>query len=499
MRNITLKNVRKSFGSNIVLSDVGLAVSEGSRIAIVGGNGVGKSTLLKIMCGELEPDVGDIYGFENDSAYISQDFSGNPDEAAHDFLSKRTAKIKRALVMLQEAGFDFGKGEERLYAVRCGDLSGGEQKKLEIIAGLTSGARFIALDEPENHLDYETIEWLIGVLTEFHGGIVFVSHDQYLIDRLANTIVELEDGETTSYTMRYEDYLAEKERQVEGEARQWMQDRKTIARLRSTVEMMKRRATRNSDTAATYQQTKRRLGVLVENHGARPTAEADRPTVRIADVERKKGKMLAAIRDLSFAYEGAAIFKRANADLFFGEKVVIFGRNGSGKTTLINLLTGSLEPQQGSAVIGQNVRWQFMSQDHLAGLNPELSALETFQDSLRWPETRSRSYLAKHGIRHVSVTRSLRELSGGQQARFKLALVFAHEPEFLILDEPTNHVDPSTWEAIVEALQGFAGTVLAVTHDRLFIDAIAEKLWVIEDRAVRVELGNLSDYLERRG
>ena len=373
------------------------------------------------------------------------------------------------------------------------------KKKLEIVAGLSSGSTFIAMDEPENHLDYQTIAWLVGVISKFYGGVVFVSHDQYFVDQLANSILELEDGTITVYSMRYDDYLAEKERQIEGQARDWVMEEKTIKRLRKTVEMMKVRAARNSDTAATYQQTKRRLKELEEQHGKRPVFEQNQPKVRVSGVDQKKGKMIVAIDQLSFSYDNNRIFYNTSAELRFGEKVVLFGPNGSGKSTLIRLVVGELAPQTGTARMGVSLKWQFMTQDHLAGIDRTLSALEVFQNTLKWPEHRCRANLARYGITVDLVTRPLGILSGGQQARFKLALIFAQEPEFLILDEPTNHVDPPTWEAIVEAVKGYSGTVLAITHDREFIDAIAEKLWVIRDHKIFVEPGNLSEYLERKG
>jgi len=498
MRNITVKNVKKTFGNKVALSGVNLNVSEGDHLALVGENGAGKSTLLKILCGEIIPDSGEFFGLENGCAYIAQDFSGDSEETPNQFLQRRVPKLNKAIRLLEESGFAVGKNQERLHNVHCGVLSGGEQKKLELVAGIASGSAFLAIDEPENHLDYQTIEWLVGVLQSFRGGIVFVSHDQYLIDQLANTILELEDGTVTVYSMKYGEYLAEKERQVAGEARQWMMEKKTIARLRKTVEMMKVRARSNSDTAATYQQTKRRFEEMKESHGTRPMIDTDKPKARLGSVEQKKGKFIASIQNLGFSYGKTRIFKAAAADLRFGEKVVIFGSNGSGKSTLINLLVGNLAPQEGSIAIGQNVRWQYMTQDHLAGIDVMRSAVDVFQATLAWPEARCRAYLAKYGIRADSALRPLRDLSGGQQARFKLAITFAQDPEFLILDEPTNHVDPATWDAIVEAVEGYSGTVLAVTHDRAFIDAIAQRLWVIESGTIKVELGNLSDYLEKR-
>ncbi len=496
MRNITVKGVEKVFGSKEVLSGVNFSLSEGKKLALVGENGSGKSTLLRILCGKIKPDSGEIFGLEYGCAYIPQDFSGDDQETPYEFLSKRVPNVNKITRLLSESGFDIGKNQERLTKEHCGDLSGGEKKKLEIIAGLASGAAFIALDEPENHLDYRTIEWLIRVLSKFRGGLVFVSHDQYLVDQLADTILELENGTTTAYSMTYDEYLEEKERQVAGQARQWMMEEKTIKRLRKTVEKLKGMAKRDSGIAATYRQTKRRLQELKENHGRKPTAELEKPKVELSEIERRKGKLIASVENLSFAYGSNQIFIDTNIELHFGEKVVLFGPNGSGKSTFLKLLTGELTPQKGSASIGMNVRWQFMTQDHLEGIDKERSVLEIFQAAVKWKEHSCRAYLAKYGIKADFVTRPLKVLSGGQQARFKLALIFAQDPEFLILDEPTNHVDPPTWEAIVEAINRYSGTVLAITHDRFFIDAITDKHWVIRDRKIQVELGTFSNSVE---
>ncbi|MBI4185659.1 ABC-F family ATP-binding cassette domain-containing protein [Candidatus Berkelbacteria bacterium] len=488
-----------TLGSKEVLAGADFSMSEGQRLALIGENGSGKTTLLRILCEKLKPDGGQLFGLENGCAYVAQDFSGNPDETPYEFLSERVADLHVATTLLEDSGFDLGEDHARVYGMSCRELSGGEQKKLEMVAALATGSSFIALDEPENHLDYQTIEWLLGHLATFRGGVIFVSHDQYLIDALADSILELENGVITTFSMRYDEYLAEKERQISGEARQWMMEEQTIKRLRETVQMMRVRAKRNSDTAATYQQTKRRFEELKAQHGTKPTAEPNRPKVSLGSVSQKRGKVIVSIENLTFAYDDHPIFRKTSAELGFGEKVVLFGPNGSGKSTLLGLLTGQLTPHSGTVEIGVNIRWQMITQDHLADVDANRSPLQVLQDVLSWPEHRCRALLVKYGIRMQLATRPLRILSGGQQARFKLALTFAQEPEFLILDEPTNHVDPPTWEAIVDAVKGFSGTVLAVTHDRAFIDAIAEKLWVIEDRKIVEELGTLSDYIGRMG
>lgn len=495
MRVITLKNVSKSYGPTVALDDVSCNIAFGKKVAVVGENGAGKSTLLKIITGQLEPDEGTLFGM-GDCAYIAQDFSGSPEESPYDFFASRLANPSKAIELLADMQFEAGNDQERLKQIHCDSLSGGELKKLEIAAGLAANKPFIALDEPENHLDYQTIEWLVGELSHFKGGLIFVSHDQYLIDALADTIIELDRGHLTAYTMGYEEYLDAKVRDLAALGREWEIERKTLERLKKTVEMMRVRVMKSPNTAATYRQMKRRYEELKEKHTKHPPKlEPDKPGVRLRGVEQKKGKLIASIEDVSFSYGKRMVLDHASAELRFGDKVVLFGRNGAGKSTLLNLLIGKLAPSSGVVRLGNNVSYQIMTQDHLAGIDASMSAFGVMHDSLGWDETRSRGLLKKHGLSEAVMGRPLMQLSGGQQARFKLALTFAQAPEFLILDEPTNHVDPPTWEAIVEALKEFDGTVLAITHDRAFIDAIAQKLWILEDGKIREFLGNVSQYL----
>jgi ATPase subunit of ABC transporter with duplicated ATPase domains len=363
-------------------------------------------------------------------------------------------------------------------------------------AGLSSNSLFLALDEPENHLDYRTIEWLVGQLSHYRGGLIFISHDQYLVDALADTILELQNGQLTVYSMTYEEYLNEKVRTLEGVGREWEMERKTLQRLQKTVQMLKMKSRFSDSGVGTYRQTKRRYEELKDKHtDSPPKTEADKPKVSLRGVTRKGGKLIVQVEKLSFAYDGKAVFSNADAELRFGEKVVLFGPNGSGKSTLLKLIAGKLTPAQGHIRIGNDVQWEVMTQDHLEGIDPKLSALEVMRERLEWDEVQARSALKRYGLMLAVMDRPLSQLSGGQQARFKLALTFALQPEFLILDEPTNHVDPPTWEAIVRAIQEYEGTVLAITHDRAFIDAIAQKLWVLEGGHIKVHLGTLSDYI----
>ena len=300
MRTITLKNIHKSYGPTVALDGVSFTLALGQKLAVVGENGAGKSTLLKVLAGITEADEGELFSTEAPCTYIAQDFSGSPDELPYDFLACRLPNPSKALALLEDASFEFGTDQERLRSSRCGDLSGGELKKLEIATGLASDSPFLALDEPENHLDYQTIDWLVGELSRYRGGLIFVSHDQYLIDALANTILELAHGKLTVYSMSYEEYLDEKVRHLAGEGRKWEIERKTLERLKKTVEMMRVRVKKSPNTAATYRQTKRRYEQLKEKHSEHPPKlTPDKPKVSLTGVTRKGGKLIVALRNLS--------------------------------------------------------------------------------------------------------------------------------------------------------------------------------------------------------
>jgi ATPase subunit of ABC transporter with duplicated ATPase domains len=500
MKSITLKGIQKSFRGIKVLDGVNFTLSENKRFALVGDNGSGKSTLLKILTGRIEADDGKIVGLEN-CALIAQDFSGKKEETPHEFLTRRVpvASIGEAVKMLRQMGFEMGKNNQRLKNVKCGKLSGGEKKKLEIAAGLTSGLSFIAVDEPENFIDVTTVDWLIATLSKMHVGLIIVSHDSYFINQLSDTVLELKDGNITSYTMKYDAYLAEKENQIKGCGQKWEAEEKEIKRKRKSIEMQERRAARNSGTAGTYKQNKRRLEKMEKGHGRKPTSGMKKTKIRLSSVDQKKGKRIVAVNHVYLKYDDdLQIFSDANAVLNFGEKVVLCGDNGSGKTTLAKCIIGELSPDNGSVRMGPNINWRFMSQDHLEGLDPERSAFDIFRITFGWSEDKCRAPLANYAIDFARQNIPLKNLSGGEQARFKLALTFAQQSEFLILDEPTNHIDPNMWEVIVKAIKEYTGTVLIIAHEQEFIDEFAQKLWIIEDQKIHVVDGNMSDYLEQQ-
>lgn len=487
MNNISIKQGSKSYGSRPILENVNFSISEGQKLAIVGSNGEGKSTLLKIISGLDFLDSGDIFGDENYCAYIAQDFSGEANETPEQFFTRNGIKISKVEKILKSSGLNLDSQSGSLSEVLCGNLSGGERKKLEIAAGLAINSSFLAIDEPENHLDMDTIEWLVETLKNYKGGLIFVSHDQYFIDQLANTVVELESGKLKSYSMNYEDYLNEKEKQLAGKNRTYLAGQHVINRLKQTVEMMRERAKKTSSTAGTYHHNRKRLEKMQEEQKNNRVKAIEKPKISIAAPDRKRQRSLISIKDGSFSYGDHKVFDEVNVELNFGEKVALLGPNGSGKSTLLRLVNNELTPESGTFEIRPGIKSLILTQDHLEGISPNESVLDLFRREATIPETDWRTLLVNYGITRDLVNFPVRLLSGGQQARMKLALIISQRPELIIMDEPTNHVDPLTWDAIVEAVQNFPGTVLTISHDRAFVDAVATSLWIIKDKKIHTQ------------
>jgi ATP-binding cassette subfamily F protein 3 len=492
MMNISARKIRIAYQATTVLDGVDVVLNDGDRVVLVGENGSGKSTLLKIMSGVIEPDDGTVTVEQYQQVvYVAQDFSGEISSNGYTFLG--TDKVlRRALKMLNELNFPVS-----LLELETGLLSGGQRKILEVVRGFASGARFIFLDEPENHLDYFGREWLIGTIEEFRGGVLLVSHDQYLIDSVANKIIELEDCKLMSFTGDYQFYLDQRMRQLEGKHELWAQNEKEIQRHKEMVAQLRQKVMKIRKLAGTYQNKKRKLEELMKNQIDRPQLERKSITIKVGDVDRKGGKRIVSIRDLALEFDNRRIFKGVNLQLMFGEKVCLFGRNGSGKTSLVKLMREELIPTEGEVKLGVNLSIGYFAQNHVEDLDLLKTPLDELQAATRESDFQTRVRLSKFLIDSTSVAKKIQELSGGQKTRLRFAKLFSHQTDFLVLDEPTNHLDRLSWQVLVQAIRDFQGTVLLISHDRKFIDETVTKLWVIDNASIREFHGNLSQFIEQ--
>ena len=490
MSNLSVKNVTKVYGATTVLNDVTLNLNPRDRVVLVGENGSGKTTLLRILAGLEEPSKGTIFtDTHTPRAYVAQEFDGNPDQTGGEFIGSGKAQ-QAALQMLE--GLDM---PASLLKLKMGVMSGGQKKILQLIKAFASRVPFLLLDEPENHLDYFAREWLVAVLREYRGCVAFVSHDQYVIDQVANVIVEIEDGKIATYRGDYQFFLEEKARQMRGRMSEWEHMQREIARHKKMVEHLRPIAKMTSKVAGHYRDKKRRLGQLIENQTARPRIERQKMKLTIGDVDKKRGKRILQLENVSLKLGNQTLFRQANAQLVFGERVCLLGRNGSGKSSLINMIRGALEPNSGVLKIGVAIEAGFFSQEHYEELNPEATPLQEVGKVVKGGEQRTRSILSSFLIDQTAANRKISTLSGGQKTRLRFAKLFARDLEFLVLDEPTNHLDTLSWQVLLEALKAFKGTLLLVSHDRAFVDEVVDKLWVLDGGEINVFLGNLSEFL----
>ena len=542
---ISVHDLSKTYGIQPVLQHVTFSVGAGERAGLVGPNGSGKTTLLRILTGQQTSDSG-VVAFTPSNlrvGYLPQGYEFDWDDTIETFLTRMEGDLpaleSRLMDLALLLGDDPDQEEvlaeydatlERLTAAAAvagrspqvleglglahfdpdtpvGTLSGGQKTRLALAGVLLSSPQFLLLDEPTNHLDIEMLEWLEDWLLDFPGGVLLVSHDRALLDTVATRILEL-DPLTRSlktyegnYTAYLEQKLAEREKQMQ--AYQDQQDE--IARLRGSAEHVRGiarfRKGGKADTGDKFAkgffanrglETVRRAKAIERRIERLQTVDrVDRPgrawQMRVAFAPAgESGRDVLALEDLSVGYDGVPLLEHINLVLRYGRRVVLAGPNGSGKTTLVRTVAGVLPPVAGSVRLGSRVRLGYMTQEQ-EGLNPAENPLETLRAVLSQNDTEVRSFLSKYLFTGDDVFTPNGKLSYGERARLLLALLAAQGCNLLILDEPINHLDIPSRARFEEALNAFEGAVLAVVHDRFFIEGFATEIWWVQDSGIQVE------------
>lgn len=475
MKTITLKNVSKSLAQKTLFSGVNLSVSLRDRIAIVGDNGVGKSTLLKIMAGLETIDDGQLMGSEA-VAYIAQDFKTEVDFTVLEYLEYMEAKPAVHSIIKQFGIID----DKTMENAKLLELSGGQRRVLEISAVMSKGPMFLCIDEPENHLDIKVRSVLTNILKDYWGAVLFVSHDRHLINAVAQKIVLIEHEQImSSVGHTYEEFMLARAHKTENLKLDYTQEKKSVDKLSNLVSELRRQTKFSDSKAKTYQMKKKQL----ENKEAefknmiRPSDQV--PQVKMSEVEQKQGKMILIMEEMSVGYANPLITK-INLDVRFGDKICLLGRNGLGKTSLLNVVTKDIEPLSGVFKEGVNIKTTIFSQHNPIDL--EHTPLELL-GQIGIETEKARSLLARLMLSRAEMEMVAGRLSGGQQQRLRLALLFYARPDFIILDEPTNNLDQTNWQLLCELVNEFEGTILCVTHDRAFLETILEpKILVISKK-----------------
>ena len=489
---LSAEHLSINFGSRQLLDDVNFYLNEGDKVGVIGINGTGKSTFLKVLSGVTEPDGGTISrnpnvqvsllpqnpAMEESATVLEQVFLHFPAEF-------RELNEYEAKAMLNRLGItDF--------AQKVGTLSGGQRKRVALAAALIHPADVLILDEPTNHLDSEMVAWLEDWLRRFKGGLVMVTHDRYFLERVVNHITELSRGKLYHYEANYSKYLELREQRAEMvEASE--RKRQSILRVEREWIMRgcKARTTKSKERIQRYE--------ALLNQEAPETDEA----VQMAAASSRLGKKIIELRDVSKAFDGRPIVSRFSYNLLRGDRIGIVGRNGAGKSTLLHLMAGELAPDSGTVEVGATVKIGHFSQEgRELDLNQRVyDFIHDIADEVRTDEgtfsanQMMERFLFPGDLQSVPIGR----LSGGERRRLYLLSVLMEAPNVLLLDEPSNDLDVTTLSILEDYLLGFPGPILAVSHDRFFLDKLAESIFEVRgDGEIHRFTGNWTDWQAKR-
>ncbi len=529
-------NIRKHYGSDPVLEGINLRIGSSDKIGIVGKNGSGKTTLVRILAGEDNDFDGAVRKNEECRiAYVRQAFPVSQATAVEymiePFLARRDELARLESEMATSAGraldavlvrygearsqydAEMGDGaEERAIRYLSGiglddradtpvsALSGGERNALALGRALVARPDVLFLDEPGNHLDIWGLAWLEGFIREYPGAVVVVSHNRYLLDRVASRIVEVDCGSATGYSGNYSAYRLERLRTAVSGEMAWKADEKKIARLEEVVRRFEEIARRTADPAWGRRLRARRTHLEKTKEGAARRPDAPDESFSISfSTQASRADFALRATGITCGFEGKNLFENASLDIKTGERVALVGENGSGKTTLLTELLRRAREGDRSVMIGPSMTVSYCSQ-HGEGLSPEETVFEACQRVGAKTEDDAWKALSRFLFRREVLSRAVSTLSGGETNRLQLSLAIIARSNFLILDEPTNHLDIAACEAVEDALVDYDGTILVVSHDRYFLDRIATRVVEIDGGTLVEWEGNFSEFwLSRYG
>jgi ATP-binding cassette subfamily F protein 3 len=527
---LLIDHVHRRYGERLILNDVTFSVDDAEKVALVGPNGCGKSTLARIIAGEERADAGGVGGSYAGAAlrYLPQGAEGAGPLTAAAALPGDVGELWRLGRLLSEGGeasadetldaltrFDdagsWSAYEDLLEVLRglgigylapdtrYAHLSGGERTKLGLAALLYRPGPFLLLDEPTNHLDLDALGWLEEFLDRFAGGLLLISHDRALVDAVADAVVELDPATGTArrFAGGYSDYQEALERERESRLDAYRRQQEQVRRTEEDIRRVKQRAAR-FDTTSTNDYH-RRIGKKVARLAKVRERRLERKLDSEERIEKPKqswqlkaelttaeraGDLVLETRGVSLALGGRTLFSDLSLTLRNGERVVITGPNGGGKTSLLRLLLGEIAPDSGSVRLGAGVRWGYLSQQQ-ESVDPRRTPLEEIRAVAPLDESAARTYLHRFLFSGDEVFTRNEALSFGQRSRLALAKLILRGVNLLVLDEPLNHLDIASRERFEAALAGFGGTALAVSHDRYFIRRFAGRLFELAGGALR--------------
>lgn len=529
---IQLNNVTKNFVVNEIFSNVKMEINDKDRVAIVGRNGAGKSTLLKIISGELSFDSGERTISKNTTiGYLSQEFIVREDLSIYEEMITCFDEIISLEANLEKLSYELtpeniendpglldrfdrlqnevlthkdyhykSKIESVLYGLdftkdvfdkKISTFSGGEKTRLSMAKLLLSEPDLLILDEPTNHLDMENVAWLENYLSSYNGAIVIVSHDRYFLDKVVNVVYNLEFGKLKKYVGNYSKFLKQYEEDYEKQLKEFTSQQKDIKRLEEFVQ-------KNIARASTSKMAKSRQKVLDKMELIDNPKKDDKAANIEFNIKEQSGRDVLMIENLKVGYDGKQVGNAYNFSVYKGDRISIVGRNGIGKSTLIKTIAKKQNAIGGSVHYGSKVSLGYYDQKQAEFESSKTILNELWDEYPLMKEAEVRTVLGRFLFRGDSVLKIVRDLSGGEKARLQLAKLMLEKNNLLVLDEPTNHLDITSKQVLEDALENYEGTIVFVSHDRYFINKIANKVLDITGDDYSIYLGNYDYYLEKR-
>jgi ATP-binding cassette subfamily F protein 3 len=535
---LRLERIGKIYSTGEVLKDVSWEVKAGDRIGLVGVNGAGKSTQMRIIAGLEEPSSGQVVRKGDPRiAYLQQEFDVDPlrsvrqelfqafGEAAEVLNRMRLVENEMATEqaaddaeLLNQLIEELGRLQSRFEALHgyelearidkllptigftvelaerpVGDFSGGWQMRIALGKILLQDPDLLLLDEPTNHLDVETIQWLESYLLEQTVPLVVISHDRTFLDRVCNQIVATERGISRTYLGNYSQHLEQKELERDATQAAYERQQKELGTQQAFIDRFRASATRS-----TQAKSREKLLDKVERIEA-PLEGTEGPRFQFPPAPRS-GRLVASLKDLSHSYDDRLLFLGANLEVERGDRIALVGPNGAGKSTLLRFVLGLEQPEEGEGGIGEhNVIPAYFEQNQAEALDLNRTVIDTLFSAVPdWTQTQVRSLLGRFGLSNDSVFKNVGQLSGGEKARLALALMLVTPCNLLVLDEPTNHLDIPAKEMLEDAVRAYEGAALVVSHDRYFISRVANRIVELRDGELVVYRGDYAYYLQKK-
>lgn len=500
MNILSLENITHSYTERKLFDEASFYLHEGEKVGIIGINGTGKSTLLKIMAGLEIPDEGQVIKAANMMIhYLPQNPIFNEEDTVLESVqnmihhhANEDELVKAKAIMTRLGITDFEQ--------KTSELSGGQRKRLALVSVLITPCDILILDEPTNHLDSEMAEWLENQLRGFRGALVMVTHDRYFLDSVTNRIIELDKGKIYSYNEKYSGFL---ERKAEREASAKASERKRQSILRKEIEWMQRgaraRSTKQKAHIQRYENLKNQKGIVQDEK------------IELSSIKSRMGKTTIELENISKAYDCKVLINDFSYNFLKGDRVGFVGKNGCGKTTLMKIIDGRIEPDSGSVNIGQTIKIGYYTQElennkeaGIAYMNPDDRVIDYIKNIAEFVRTEeglvSASVMLERFLFEPSQQYSkIEKLSGGEKRRLNLLRVLMEAPNVLILDEPTNDLDIETMTILEDYLDSFDGIVITVSHDRYFLDRVVRRIFSFEENGVIDQYeGGYTDYINQK-